>query len=156
MRSNKICSPSVSSSTPCSQVDHHSHDRMKQRMCGQAGDEGSAQTVACRDGFDAHARSVMSCSNFLFRFKVIYSGQWLMPQVRSQAPASIYASLSPNALQLIDLLIKPQHYRPTIDQVLKHNFFASGHAGNAPPSSSSSKSQTIVPSKRMLYRSGSQ
>jgi serine/threonine protein kinase len=48
-------------------------------------------------------------------FRVLYSGQWLLPQVRSQQPAQIYAGLSPNALHLIDLLIKPQHFRPTID-----------------------------------------
>ena len=52
-------------------------------------------------------------------FKVIYSGQWLLPQVRQQPPASIYNTLSPNALHLIDMLIEPQHLRPLIDVVLK-------------------------------------
>jgi serine/threonine protein kinase len=56
-------------------------------------------------------------------FTVIYSGQWLLPQVRSQSPAAIYNSLSPAALDLINSLIKPQHKRPTIDQVLAHDFF---------------------------------
>jgi len=63
-------------------------------------------------------------------FKVIYSGQWLMPQVRSQAPASIFNGLSPNALHLIDSLIKPQHHRPTIDVCLKHPFLVPNHPGN--------------------------
>lgn len=63
-------------------------------------------------------------------FKVIYSGQWLQPQVRSQAPASIYNHLSPNALHLINLLIKPQHLRPSIDVCLNHPFLKAGHLGN--------------------------
>jgi hypothetical protein len=54
-----------------------------------------------------------------------------MHQVRTQAPAAIYNSLSPNALHLIDLLIKPQHMRPTIDIVLKHPWLQPNHPGNA-------------------------
>ena len=66
-------------------------------------------------------------------FKVIYSGQWLMQQVRSQAPAQIYNSLSPNALHLIDLLLKPQHLRPTIDTILRHPWLSPNHPGNNLP-----------------------
>ena len=56
-------------------------------------------------------------------FKVIYTGQWLLPAVRSQAPASVYNTLSENSLDLINSMISPQHLRPTIDQVLRHPFF---------------------------------
>jgi serine/threonine protein kinase len=56
-------------------------------------------------------------------FKVIYDGSWLQPEVRLQQPASVYNSLSLISLDLVNQLIKPQHLRPSIDEVLKHPFF---------------------------------
>jgi serine/threonine protein kinase len=56
-------------------------------------------------------------------FRAMYSGQWLHPNVRSQPPAALYNGLSPDALDLIDSLIKPQHFRPSIDQLMRHAWF---------------------------------
>ncbi len=98
-------------------------------------------------------------------FKVVYSGQWLMQQVRSQAPAAIYNNLSPNALHLVDLLLKPQHLRPTIDTILKHPWLSPNHPGNALPQQPSSSSKNAGGSRiaqaatkggKMMQRRGSQ
>lgn len=78
-------------------------------------------------------------------FKVIYTGQWLTPQVRCQPPAAIYTQLSPNALDLINRLIKPQHLRPTIDQVMRHPFFNTNHAGNLSVPKSMHYFHSLVP-----------
>jgi len=69
-------------------------------------------------------------------FKVIYTGQWLLPQVKSQAPASIYTCLSKEALDLINQLIKPQYQLPTIDQLIKHKWFDQARHGHHTTTSS--------------------
>jgi len=91
-------------------------------------------------------------------FRVIYSGQWLMQQVRSQPPAAIYNSLSPNALHLIDMILKPQHLRPTIDTVLKHPWLSPAHPGNAIPTVSKQQAMRAglqMSKGKMVQRRGS-
>jgi serine/threonine protein kinase len=63
-------------------------------------------------------------------FHVIYSGHWLQPQIRSQSVASVYDCLSPNLLDLINSILKPQHQRPTIDGLMRHPWFQGKHNGN--------------------------
>jgi len=53
-------------------------------------------------------------------FHVIYSGQWLTPQIRKQGSAHVYTHLSDGALQLINYILKPQERRPTCEQILQH------------------------------------
>ena len=53
-------------------------------------------------------------------FHVIYSGQWLTPQIRKQPSAHVYTHLSEGALSLIDFILKPQEMRPTCEQILQH------------------------------------
>ena len=53
-------------------------------------------------------------------FHVIYSGQWLTPQIRKQPSAHVYTHLSDGALSLINLILKPQEMRPTCEQILQH------------------------------------
>lgn len=53
-------------------------------------------------------------------FNVIYSGQWLTPNIRSQPTAHVFTHLSEGALSLIDQLIKPQHQRLGCEQILQH------------------------------------
>ena len=53
-------------------------------------------------------------------FHVIYSGQWLTPQIRKQPSAHVYTHLSDAALSLINLILKPQEVRPTCEQILQH------------------------------------
>jgi serine/threonine protein kinase len=92
-------------------------------------------------------------------FKVIYTGQWLLSKVRSQPPAAIYNGLSTNALDLINRCIAPQHERPTIDQLLKHPFFAVNHPMNAPPTKSEQEKTAGgggKSSRIAIKRSGSQ
>ena len=57
-------------------------------------------------------------------FRAIYSGQWLHPKVLAQSPATLYNGLSTDALDLIDSIIKPQHFRPSIDQLMRHAWMA--------------------------------
>ena len=53
-------------------------------------------------------------------FHVIYSGQWLQPNIRKQSSAHVYTHLSEPALQLINFVLKPQERRPTCEQILQH------------------------------------
>ena len=53
-------------------------------------------------------------------FHVIYSGQWLSPQIRKQPSAHVYTHLSDQALSLINFILKPQEVRPTCEQILQH------------------------------------
>ena len=53
-------------------------------------------------------------------FHVIYSGQWLQPNIRKQSSAHVYTHLSEPALQLINFILKPQERRPTCEQILQH------------------------------------
>lgn len=53
-------------------------------------------------------------------FQVIYSGQWLTPNIRSQPTAHVFTHLSDQALSLIDGLIKPQQMRLGCAQILAH------------------------------------
>jgi len=64
-------------------------------------------------------------------FNVLSSGQWLKASIRCQPTASVFTHLSPNALLLIDSLIKPQHHRPTAAQILDDPWFGE-HPGNDP------------------------
>jgi hypothetical protein len=66
-------------------------------------------------------------------FKAIWSGKWLDRTMLIQQPASVYKYLSPNALDLIDKMITPQAVRLNIQEVLNHNWFKDGHAGNKVP-----------------------
>ena len=52
-------------------------------------------------------------------FHVIYSGQWLQPNIRKQSSAHVYTHLSEPALQLINFILKPQERRPTCEQILQ-------------------------------------
>ena len=52
-------------------------------------------------------------------FHVIYSGQWLNPNIRKQSSAHVYTHLSEPALQLINFILKPQERRPTCEQILQ-------------------------------------
>jgi serine/threonine protein kinase len=53
-------------------------------------------------------------------FHVIYTGQWLTPQIRKQPSAHVYTHLSDGALALINMILKPQDMRPTCEQILQH------------------------------------
>ena len=53
-------------------------------------------------------------------FHVIYSGQWLTPQIRKQPSAHVYTHLSEGALDLVNRILKPQEVRPTCEQILQH------------------------------------
>jgi serine/threonine protein kinase len=58
-------------------------------------------------------------------FATIYGGEWLDPRVMAQDAASVYNHLPKDALELIDMLMKPQLIRPSIDQILQSPFFRS-------------------------------
>ena len=53
-------------------------------------------------------------------FHVIYSGQWLTPQIRKQPSAHVYTHLSESALDLVNRILKPQEVRPTCEQIMQH------------------------------------
>ena len=53
-------------------------------------------------------------------FHVIYSGQWLTPNIRKQSSAHVYTHLSEHSLSLINAILKPQDRRPTCEQILQH------------------------------------
>ena len=53
-------------------------------------------------------------------FHVIYSGQWLTPQIRKQPSAHVYTHLSESALDLVNRILKPQEVRPNCEQILAH------------------------------------
>ena len=89
-------------------------------------------------------------------FRVIYSGEWLSPGIRSQAPARVYNNLSPEALSLIDAMIKPQHLRPTIDQVMRHEFLAPNAKSTAAPAPTNKPSGAAdFKGMKSIKRSGS-
>ena len=71
---------------------------------------------------------------------------------RSQAPAQIYNNLSPNALHLVDLLLKPQHLRPTIDTILKHPWLSPQHPGNVVSTAQPTKSSLSCTSNMKVVR----
>ena len=53
-------------------------------------------------------------------FHVIYSGQWLTPQIRKQPSAHVYTHLTESALDLVNRILKPQEVRPTCEQIMLH------------------------------------
>jgi len=53
-------------------------------------------------------------------FHVIYTGQWLLQQIRKQPSAHVYTHLSEQALDLVNKILKPQEQRPTCEQILQH------------------------------------
>jgi serine/threonine protein kinase len=53
-------------------------------------------------------------------FHVIYSGQWLTPQIRKQPSAHVYTHLSESALDLVNRILKPQEVRLNCEQILHH------------------------------------
>jgi hypothetical protein len=55
-------------------------------------------------------------------YTVISSGAWLNDEIKSQSSASIYTHLSSAALSFIDIAIKPETSRATIDELLHHPF----------------------------------
>jgi len=77
-------------------------------------------------------------------FRFIHTGKWLLPNVRSQESASIYNTLSPNALDLIDSLMKPQHLRPTADLILCHPWFDPKHPGSSSNSSNNKVNVSLL------------
>jgi len=60
-------------------------------------------------------------------FHVIYSGQWLTPQIRKQPSAHVYTHLSESALDLVNRILKPQEVRPTCEQILQHPWMLAGN-----------------------------
>jgi len=51
-------------------------------------------------------------------YRFIYTGRWLHPESRLKKNSSIYRHLNEDALQLINSILKPQHQRPNIDEIL--------------------------------------
>jgi serine/threonine protein kinase len=90
-----------------------------------------------RECWDAYANDVWALGVMLYQmltghplyhkphasdnwFEIVHSGRWLDSNMRTRQFARAYTHLSPSALKLIDSLLKPQHFRPTIDMVLAH------------------------------------
>jgi len=53
-------------------------------------------------------------------FNVIFSGQWLTQAIKKQPSAHVYTHLSAEALDLINLIIKPESSRLTLQSILNH------------------------------------
>lgn len=53
-------------------------------------------------------------------FQWFLTGEWMAPHRCTLPIARHYAGLSPNAWSLLDAIFKPQHLRPSIDQILAH------------------------------------
>jgi len=52
--------------------------------------------------------------------KALYTGRWLHAESRLKKNSGIYRDLDEDALQLINAILKPQHQRPTIDDILNN------------------------------------
>ena len=70
-------------------------------------------------------------------FRWMSSGDWLVRErTWGGAHAALcthYTHLSANACALIDLCFKPQHLRPTADQMIAHPWMDERHQGSATP-----------------------
>ena len=51
-------------------------------------------------------------------FRLIYTGDWLDPVIKSKKIGNAYRDVDENALQLINTILKPEHQRPSIDDIL--------------------------------------
>jgi hypothetical protein len=59
-------------------------------------------------------------------FNLIQSGRWLDDDMRKKTvPMHSYGHLSEDVLDLMRVMMAPQHRRPTIDQVLQHRWMRS-------------------------------
>lgn len=65
-------------------------------------------------------------------FRWLASGEWLLPKRYSLPVAQHYTHLSPNAWLLLDWCFKPQHVRPSIDQIMQHPWFDEAHPLSRP------------------------
>lgn len=58
-------------------------------------------------------------------FRFIYTGRWLHAESRLKKNSGIYRDVDENALQLINSILKPQHQRPSIDDILNSTWINS-------------------------------
>jgi serine/threonine protein kinase len=65
-------------------------------------------------------------------FRWFVSGEWMEARRYTQPVASHYTKLSPNCWDLVDSLFKPQHVRPTVDQILAHPWMNQAHPMSQP------------------------